>query len=367
MLTQRALADDPENPALTALKVNVATGRQEPLGDLGQSAEGLDGVQRAWLTGDRKALFVQSSTHIFGLNLSNGARLPDFMLPLYWGFTVKPSPDGWSVAYGQPHEDGTPVGVSWLDLRNGQAHALSGPDVYAQGFWWSVDSRYLAYGIGRRRADGPYPVLPEEETFLLLPDAIEVVDLASLTKWQVPVPGLPAVVLSASNPERMVLMHADVAENQPGTSFGWRLIPRGLFRLNALTGEATSETPLRLPEGAYVLSARAYGEEYLVVYQTAFKRELAYVQKDGRIEPRPGEVVAGSEIDGSGGVDGALLLLQSATDVGYATDSRLLLGGELGQGSYYYLHDQSPQGWVLLRSQDRSDVLYLVNEPLLDI
>lgn len=366
VLTQRTLADNPENPVLTALKVNVATGRQEPLGDLGQSAEGLDEVRQAWLTGDQKALFIQSSTHIFGLDLSTGARLPDFMLPLYWGFTVKPSPDGWAVAYGQPHEDGTP-GVAWLDLRNGRAHALSGSDVYAQGFWWSVDGRYLAYGISRRRADGSYPVLPEEETALLLPDVIEVVDLASLTKRQVPVPVSPAVVLSASNPERMVLMHANVAENQPGTSFGWRLIPRGLARLNALTGEVTPETPLHLPEKAYVLSARAYGEDYLLVYQTAFRPELAYVPKDGRIEPRTGEVVAGSEIDGSGGVDGALLLLQSATGLGYATSGRLLLGGELGQGAYFYLPDRSPQGWVLLHSQDRSDVLYLVNEPLLDI
>ncbi|MHB9146325.1 MAG: PEGA domain-containing protein [Symbiobacteriia bacterium] len=367
VVTQRVDPADPENPILTALKVNVATGRQEPLGDLGQSAEGIDGIQQAWLTADGQALFVQSNARIFGLDLSTGVRRPSFGLQVYWGFTVKHSPDGWSVAYGQPHPDGV-LGAGSRNLKTGQAYELSEPGVVAQGFWWSVDGRHIVYGIGRRRADGSYPTLTQENTpALLLPDAIEVVDLATLARRQVSVPGKPSLVLSASNPERMVLMRADVAENQPATSFGWRLLPRGLTRLNALTGEATRETPLHLPDKAYVLSARTCGDDYFVVYQTGFAPELAYVQSNGALEPRAGEVVAGSETDDSGGVDGALLLLKSAAGLGFALEDRMLLGGDLGQHNYYSLNQWSPQGWMLLRREDNMSVFYVVSEPPSDI
>lgn len=280
---------------------------------------------------------------------------------------MKHSPDGWSVAYGEPQPDGA-LGAGWLDLKTGQAHVLSEPDVVAQGFWWSVDGRYLVYGIGRRRADGSYPTLTQENTqALLLPDAIEVVDLATLARRQVPVPGKPALVLSASNPERMVLMRADVAENQPDASFGWRLTPRGLTQLNALTGEATRETPLNLPDKSYVLSARTCGDDYFVVYQTGFAPELACVQSNGTLEPRAGEVVAGSETDDSGGVDGALLLLKSAAGLGFALEDRMLLGGDLAQHAYYALYHRSPQGWMLLRREDNDGAFYVVSEPPSDI
>lgn len=369
ILTQREPADDPENPALSLLKVDLATGQQEPMGDFGRWAEGLVRVNRSWLTSDGKRAFVHVSGHIWGLDLATKQRVLDLPVPTWDGrFTVAPSPDGWSVAHLDYDQKKGNALVCWLNLRTGEDKPVSPPDMYAQGAWWSPDGKRLAFGVSPRHADG-YPTLPQEDSTFLLPDAVEIVDLPALTRQHIDLPGTPAVVAMAGDFEHMVVTRVAVTGDR-NLPEGWGLQRRGLFRLNLTTGEVSGETPPAPPAGTYVQGVRPEGDAgYLVTLsrgdgfsldpQEWQGTRLARLHPDGHMEMLPGYVVDAAY--------GTLVredwpLLRFDDGLGWADGRRLLAGPAAKKNFSVRL---ASRGWILLTglTEATADEITVVANP----
>lgn len=367
LLTRREPQDDPMNPALSVLKVNVATGTQEFLGDLGRWAEGSINVKRSWLTGDHTAVFAHVSGHVWGLNLATKQRVLNVPVPSWDGlFQLNPSPDGWSVAHpGYSQKNGSAL-VYWLNLRTGEEKLVSPPGMYAQGAWWSADGKRLAYGVSPRHADG-YPVLQWEDGALLLPDAMEIVDLPALTQQHIALPGGPVTFARGGDFDNTVVIHVEVTgdKSQPG---GWRLQTRGLSRLSLTAGKVSGELLLSLLAGTYVEDTRADGEGgYLATLkpidgspldpQDSKGDRTIHVHADGRTEWLPGYAL----LTFSGpmaGEDWPLLYVNEG--LGW-TDGRRLLTGPAATGDYFL--ELVAQGWVVLAGRGQEEEMVVVANP----
>ncbi|MHB9145105.1 MAG: hypothetical protein ACYC5Y_07190, partial [Symbiobacteriia bacterium] len=306
-LTDRQSADDPANTALSLLKIDLATGK----------------------------------------------RVIDFPVPIWDGlFTLSPSPDGWSVA----HEDFGPKGnriVYWLNLRTGEDHAVSPPDLYAQGAMWAPDSSRLAFGASPLHADG-YPVLTQTDSSLLLPDTVEVVDLPALTRRQFSLPRVPALVGAMGNFREMLVSRVDVI-NDPQTADGWRLEQLGVATLDPETGEMSSEIPLVPPPGMSLGGIRPDGDGYLVALEPADApsfgssgwpaTRLARLHPDGHFEMLPGHVIDAGD---AAHEKRDWPLMQLDEGVGWP-DGRLLLAGPASRQPNFLRFIS--HGWAVLDEQ----------------
>lgn len=369
LLTQREPEDDPDNPALAALQIDLETGRQVPLGDFGYWAEGPSYVHASWLTSDRTTAFVHVSGHIWGLDLATKKRVIDLPVPTWDGlFRVSPSPDGWSVAHAGLDQQRGRALVYWLNLRSGEDVPVSSPGLYAQGAWWSPDGKRLAFGVSPRHADG-YPVLPGEDSELLLPDAIEVVDLTSLTRQHIDLPVTPATFLwGGGDFSDLVGTRVDVTgdRHQPQ---GWQLQKRGFFRLNLATGQVTAETPLAPPEGTFVQNVRPDGDVgYLV---TLSRRDgappgsqewqgdrPARLDPDGRMQVLPGYAMTVNTQTVTG-PDWPVVRVDDG--LGWVDGRRLLTGPAANEDFFVHLVSN---GWVVLGDLAQADdSLFVVAQP----
>ncbi|MHB9144972.1 MAG: PEGA domain-containing protein [Symbiobacteriia bacterium] len=367
LLTRREPQDDPMNPALSVLKVNVVSGKQEFLGDLGRWAEGSINVKKSWLTGDHKAVFAHVSGHVWGLDLATKQRVLNVPVPTWDGlFQLSPSPDGWSVAYaGYDQEEGN-APVCWLNLRTGEEKLVSPSDMYAQGAWWSADGQRLAYGVSPRHANG-YPVLQWEDGALLLPDAMEIVDLPALTRQRIALPGGPVTFARGDDFESTVVIHVDVTgdTSQPGV---WQLQTRGLSRLSLTAGKVSGESLLSLPAGTYVEDSRADGEGgYLATLkpidgsphdpQDSKGDRTIHVYADGRTESLPGYAL----LTFSGPVAGEDWPLLYVNEGLSWADGRRLLTGPAATGDYFLA--LAAQGWVVLAGRGQEEEMVVVANP----